>query len=58
MERNIDMRQTVEETAKLFSNRCRIANCQSSLGYLYDDIDMINAFKAGAEWQSCQTRRY
>ena len=46
MERNIDMRQTVEEAAKLFSNRCRIANCQSSLGYLYDDIDMINAFQS------------
>lgn len=52
MERNIDMGQTVEEAAKLFSNRCRIANCQSSLDYPYDDIDMINAFKAGAEWQA------
>lgn len=46
------MGQTVEEAAKLFSNRCRIANCQSSLDYPYDDIDMINAFKAGAEWQA------
>lgn len=54
MERNIDMGQTVEEAAKLFSNRCRIANCQSSLDYPYDDIDMINAFKAGAEWQAKQ----
>lgn len=52
MERDIDMGQTVEEAAKLFSNRCRIANCQSSLDYPYDDIDMINAFKAGAEWQA------
>ena len=55
MERDIDMRQTVEEAAKLFSNRCRIANCQSSLDYPYDDIDMINAFKAGAEWQAKQS---
>lgn len=55
MERNIDMGQTVEEAAKLFSNRCRIANCQSSLDYPYDDIDMINAFKAGAEWQAKQS---
>lgn len=49
------MRQTVEEAAKLFSNRCRIANCQSSLDYPYDDIDMINAFKAGAEWLAKQS---
>ena len=55
MERNIDMGQTVEEAAKLFSNRCRIANCQSSSDYPYDDIDMINAFKAGAEWQAKQS---
>ena len=55
MERNIDMGQTVEEAAKLFSNRCRIANCQSSLDYPYDDIDMINVFKAGAEWQAKQS---
>lgn len=55
MERNIDMGQTVEEAAKLFSNRCRIANFQSSLDYPYDDIDMINAFKAGAEWQAKQS---
>ena len=55
MERNIDMGQTVEEAAKLFSNRCRIANCQSSLDYPYDDIDMINAFKAGAEWLAKQS---
>jgi hypothetical protein len=55
MERDIDMRQTVEEAAKLFANRCRIANCQSSLDYPYDDIDMINAFKAGAEWQAKQS---
>lgn len=49
------MGQTVEEAAKLFSNRCRIANCQSSLDYPYDDIDMINAFKAGAEWLAKQS---
>lgn len=55
MERNIDMGQTVEEAAKLFSNRCRIANCQSSLDYPYDDMDMINAFEAGAEWQAKQS---
>lgn len=55
MERDIDMGQTVEEAAKLFANRCRIANFQSSLDYPYDDIDMINAFKAGAEWQAKQS---
>lgn len=49
------MKQTVEEAAKLFANRCRIANFQSSLDYPYDDIDMINAFKAGAEWQAKQS---
>lgn len=55
MERDIDMGQAVEEAAKLFADRCRINNFQSLLDYPYDDIDMINAFKAGAEWQSCQS---
>ena len=52
MERDIDMGQAVEEAAKLFADRCRINNFQSLLDYPYDDIDMINAFKAGAEWQA------
>lgn len=46
------MGQAVEEAAKLFADRCRINNFQSLLDYPYDDIDMINAFKAGAEWQA------
>ena len=55
MERDIDMGQAVEEAAKLFADRCRINNFQSLLDYPYDDIDMINAFKAGAEWQAKQS---
>ena len=55
MERDIDMGQAVEEAAKLFADRCRINNFQSLLDYPYDDIDMINAFKAGAEWQAQQS---
>ena len=55
MERDIDMGQAVEEAAKLFADRCRINNFQSLLDYPYDDIDMINAFNAGAEWQAKQS---
>lgn len=55
MERDIDMRQAVEEAAKLFADRCRINNFQSLLDYPYDDMDMINAFEAGAEWQAKQS---
>lgn len=55
MERDINMGQAVEEAAKLFADRCRINNFQSLLDYPYDDIDMINAFKAGAEWQAKQS---
>ena len=55
MERDIDMGQAVEEAAKLFADRCRINNFHSLLDYPYDDIDMINAFKAGAEWQAKQS---
>lgn len=55
MERDIDKRQTVEEAAKLFADRCRINNFQSLLDYPYDDMDMINAFEAGAEWQAKQS---
>lgn len=55
MERDIDMRQAVEVAAKLFADRCRINNFQSLLDYPYDDMDMINAFEAGAEWQAKQS---
>lgn len=55
MERNIDMGQAVEVAAKLFADRCRIDNFQSLLDYPYDDMDMINAFEAGAEWQAKQS---
>lgn len=55
MERDIDMGQTIEDAAKLFADRCRIDNFQSLLDYPYDDMDMINAFEAGAEWQAKQS---
>lgn len=55
MERNIDMGQAVEVAEKLFADRCRIDNFQSLLDYPYDDMDMINAFEAGAEWQAKQS---
>lgn len=44
------MKQTVEEAAK----ECRIVNIKAGLDYPYDEIDMRNAFKAGAEWQAKQ----
>lgn len=49
------MRQTVEEAAKAFAEECRIVNIKAGLDYPYDEIDMRNAFKAGAEWQSKQS---
>lgn len=50
----IDMKQTVEEAAKAFAEECRIVNIKAGLDYPYDEIDMRNAFKAGAEWQAKQ----
>lgn len=49
------MKQTVEEAAKAFAEECRIVNIKAGLDYPYDEIDMRNAFKAGAEWQSKQS---
>lgn len=48
------MKQTVEEAAKAFAEECRIVNIKAGLDYPYDEIDMRNAFKAGAEWQAKQ----
>lgn len=49
------MKQTVEEAAKAFAEECRIVNIKAGLDYPYDEIDMRNAFKAGAEWQAKQS---
>lgn len=49
------MKQTVEEAAKAFAEECRIVNIKAGLDYPYDEIDMRNAFEAGAEWQSKQS---
>lgn len=49
------MRQTVEEAAKAFAEECRIVNIKAGLDYPYDEIDMRNAFEAGADWQSKQS---
>lgn len=48
------MKQTVEEAAKAFAEECRIVNIKAGLDYPYDEIDMRNAFKAGAESQAKQ----
>ena len=48
------MKQTVEEAAKAFAEECRIVNIKARLDYPYDEIDMRNAFEAGAEWQAKQ----
>lgn len=50
-----NMRQTVEEAAKAFAEECRIVNIKAGLDYPYDEIDMRNAFEAGADWQSKQS---
>lgn len=49
------MKQTVEEAAKAFANKCYTANIKGGLDYHYDEFDMRNAFEAGAEWQSKQS---
>lgn len=49
------MKQTLEEAAKSICRKMRIANYKGGLDYPYDDIDMINAFEAGAEWHANQS---
>lgn len=49
------MKQTLEEAAKAFAEKCRIANYKGGLDYPYDDIDMRNAFEVGAEWHAKQS---
>lgn len=44
------MKQTVEQAAIAFANKCRIANVKGGLDYPYDELDMRNAFEAGVEW--------
>lgn len=49
------MKQTVEEAAISFANKCRIANIKGDLDYPYDELDMRNAFEEGVNWQSKQS---
>ncbi len=49
------MKQTLEEEAIKFANKCRTANIRGGLDYPYDYLDMRNAFEAGAEWQAKQS---
>lgn len=44
------MKQTVEQAAIAFANKCRTANVKGGLDYPYDELDMRNAFEAGVEW--------
>lgn len=44
------MEITVERAAIAFANKCRTANIKGDLDYPYDELDMRNAFEAGAEW--------
>ena len=49
------MKQTLEEAARAFAEKCRMANIKAGLDYPYDEIDMRNAFEEGAEWQVKQS---
>lgn len=49
------MKQTEQEVAKAFSDKCLTANAIGGLEHPYDKGDMINAFHAGAEWQAQQS---
>lgn len=48
------MEQIIEQAAIAFAEKCRIANIKVGLDYPYDDLDMKNAFEAGAEFQAKQ----
>lgn len=48
------MKQIIEQAAIAFAEKCSIANLKGGLDYPYDDIDMRNAFEAGAEFQEKQ----
>lgn len=48
------MKQSIEQAAIAFAEKCRIANFKGGLDYPYDDLDMRNAFEAGAEFQAKQ----
>lgn len=49
------MKQSIEQAAIAFAEKCRIANFKGGLDYPYDDLDMRNAFEAGTEWQAKQS---
>lgn len=49
------MKQTVEEAAIAFANKCHAANIKGGLDYPYDELDMRNAFEEGVKWQSKQS---
>lgn len=49
------MKQSIEQAAIAFAEKCRIANFKGGLDYPYDDLDMRNAFEAGAEFQAKQS---
>lgn len=48
------MKQIIEQAAIAFAEKCSIANFKGGLDYPYDDLDMRNAFEAGAEFQAKQ----
>ena len=63
MERDIDKRQTVEEAAKDYAIgktffRKNVLKEVDADDYVLRKDNCREDFKAGAEWQSCQTRRY
>lgn len=49
------MKQSINEAAIAFAEKCSIANFKGGLDYPYDDLDMRNAFEAGAEFQAKQS---
>lgn len=46
--------EEIELSAKKFAKKCSDANMRAGFFYRYDDLDMINAFKEGADWQKRQ----
>lgn len=50
------MKKSIEEAAIAFANKCRTANIKGGLDYLYDELDMRNAFEEGAVFGNTVTK--
>lgn len=50
------MKETIKQAAIKFANKYLLANIAGGLDNPYDEMDMINAFEEGAEFQAKQNQ--